>query len=518
MVGMDRRSFGKGMLGLGFGALVAGSAVGCTSATGAAGSGTGGTAGSKTLSLALDMAYGSFDPAKQQSAFSLVLPWQACFDTLLRYEPDGTVSPNAAESYTFNDDKTELTLVIRSGMRFTDGTAVDAAAVKASLEHMKNGGGSDAGRLADVTVTVKDASTVVLTTPKPKGLLPTFLCLAPGIISSPKSHTAKNRDTTPVGSGPYKLDAAATTTGSTYTFVRNEDYWNKAAYAYDKIVMRQMTDITARVNALKSGQINAAPISSQTTTEVQSSGLTLLKNEVNWAGLFLGDPEGKVIPALKHVEVRRAINMVFDRQAILNSLFQGQGKVTNQIFHNGSPAYLAGMVDHYAYDVAKAKKLMKKAGYADGFSFELPAIPGLEFATPLITQQLGLLGIKAKQAKIAANQVLPALFSGKYPIFFTFMESRTPLWDLVQTVAPEAVWNVTHTADPRLQPLLDKAQVLDGAAAAENAQAANEFLVEQAWFCPWVLPTNFYATDKTTSARPYLGSVVPYLRSFKPAA
>ncbi|UUU29416.1 ABC transporter substrate-binding protein [Streptomyces sp. CA-210063] len=514
MVDMDRRAFGKGMLGLSFAALLTGAATGCSTSE----SGTGGGTGSKVLTLALDFPYGSFDPAKQASGYAVVLPWQACFDTLLRYEPDGTISPGAAESFTANDDNTELTLKLRSGMKFTDGTVVDAAAVKASLEHMKNGGGSDSSRLADVTVTVKDSSTVVLTTPKPNGLLPTFLCLAPGILSSKKSHTAKDRDTRPVGSGPYTLDVANTTMGSTYTFVRNEDHWDKAAYPYHKVIMREMADITARVNALKSGQVDCSPVTSQTSAEVKGSGLVLLENSVNWAGLFLSDPDGKVIPALKHVKVRRAINMIFDRPAILKALFQGNGKVTNQIFHAESDAYLADMVDHYPYDVAKAKALMEEAGFERGFSFDLPVIPGQDFATPLIVQQMALLGIKAKRVELPANQVLAELLSGKYPIFFLAIESRSPLWDVVQAVMPGAIWNVNHASDSELQPLLDKAQVLDGAAAKENAQAVNRWLVEQAWFCPWVLPTNFYATDKQTSAKPYVGSVVPYLHSFKPSA
>ncbi|MFC8432354.1 ABC transporter substrate-binding protein [Streptomyces sp. NPDC057253] len=516
MVNMDRRTFGRSLLGLGFGAALMGTTSACTSA--GTGSSGGGSTGSKTLTLAVDQEIASLDPAKQQSGSSVVQVWQACFDTLLRYEADGSISPNAAESFTFNKEKTELTLKLRQGMKFTDGTAVDAQAVKASLEHMKSGGGSDASRLAGVTVTVKDAATVVLTTQKPTGLLPTFLCLAPGILASTASLKASDRDTRPVGSGPYKLDAAATTSGSTYTFVRNPDYWNKAAYPYDKVVIRQMTDITARLNALKSGQVNAGLISSQTKTEAQSSGLTVLQNSVNWAGLFLSDQQGKVIPALKDVRVRRAINMVFDRPAILKSLFQGNGTATNQIFNNKSDAYLPGLLDYYAYDVAKAKALMKEAGYEKGFSFDLPAITGLDFANPIIVQQLALLNIKANQVKIAGNQVITALFSGKYPIFYFALESRSALWDIVQAVAPDAIWNLNKVSDPRLQPLVEKAQLLSGAAEKANARAINTFLVEQAWFCPWVLPANLYATDKSVTAQPFLGSAAPYVQSFKPAA
>lgn len=512
MTSIDRRTFGRGVLGAGFGALLLG-AAGCTGE----GSTTTGGSGTKTLTLASDAAFTGFDPAKQVSSSTRVLLWQAVFDTLLRLEPDGSIVPNAAESFTFNDAKTEMTLKIRPGMRFTDGTAVDAEAVKASLEYMKNGGGSDSGRLADVQVAVEDVGTVVLTTPEAKGLLPIFLCLSTGILSSPASHKAAGRDTEPVGSGPYRLDAAATTSGATYTFVRNEDYWNKDAFPYDKVVVRQMPDITARVNALKTGQISGTPLTIQTYAEAERSGLNVLRNSVNWAGLMMLDQQGKVIPALGEVKVRRAVNMVFDRPAILKALFQGQGKVTNQIFNEKSDAYLADMVDHYPFDVEKARSLMAEAGYADGFSFTLPAYSGMDFANPLIVQQLALLNIRAEEMKVPADKTVATLVTGRYPIFFWMMESRTALWDIVQSLPSTAVWNPNRTVDPALAPLLEKAQRLDGAEAEANAQAINRFLIEEAWYCPWTLPASFYATDGKTSAEPFLGSAVPYLSGFRPA-
>lgn len=510
MADMDRRTFGRGTLGISFGTLLMGGTAACTS-----GGSSGGGTGSQTLTLAIDSEYTSFDPAEQSSGGSVVQVWHAVFDTLLRIGPDGEISPNAAKSYAFNDDNTELTLTLRDGMTFTDGAAVDAEAVKSSLEHMKNGGGSDASRLANVTVTVRDAATVVLTTPEPTGLLPTFLCLAPGILSSPDSHTASNRDTRPVGSGPYTLDADATTSGSTYTFVRNDDYWNKDAYPYDKVVVRVMTDITARLNALKSGQVNATLITSQTKAEAESSGLSVLENRVNWAGLFLADRDGKKVPALGDVRVRRAINMVFDRSALLESLYQGNGRVTNQIFNDESEAYLSGLVDYYPYDVDQAKSLMREAGYENGFTFELPAISGLDDANPIIIQQLEKLNITATEVSVPQSQLGTRLLGGEFAIFYFTLESRSPLWDITQSVTPDAVWNVFKVSDSTLQPMLDDAQRLSGDAARGNAQDINRHLVEQAWFCPWALPANYYATDSDTTAEPYYGSTVPYLRSFK---
>jgi peptide/nickel transport system substrate-binding protein len=487
------------------------SAAGCSPGTGS-GDGTSG-ANTQLLTIGLSSDFGSFDPAKVQSGGDVVQVWQAVFDTLLKYDPDGSIAPNVAESFDFSSDHTKLTMKIRSGLKFTDGATVDAAAAKASMEHMKTGGGSDASRLADVA----DALTLVLTTPNPNGLLPTFMCLATGIVASPASLEASDRDQKPVGSGPYKLDAAATTTGATYSFVRNPDYWNKDAFPYEKVVFKSMVDSTARVSALKSGQINAGLATTQTAQELKSSGATLIEHSVNWAGLFIADRAGKVVPALGEVKVRQAMNMVFDREGILKALFQGQGAVTNQIFNDKSDAFLPEMVNFYAYDVDKAKSLMAEAGYENGFDLTIPAFTGLDFANPIITQQLGLLNIRVTQAKLSGPQAIFELLSGKYPVFFFTLESRAALWDIVQALTPTAIWNVNKDQDAALTPLLDKAQLAEGEEAKTNAQAINKFLIEQAWFSPWVLPTNFYAVDKKTSSTPVLGASAPYMYTFKPS-
>lgn len=516
MVDVSRRNFNKA---LAFGSLSAVmlAAAGCTPGTSTTGAGSTGTT-PQTLTLGLDLDFGSFDPSKVQSGGSVLQVWQSVFDTLLRLDTDGTVLPNLAESYEFNDEHTELVMTIRKDVKFTDGAVVDANAAKVSLENMKNGSGSDASRLADVTITAPDDRTVVLTSSVPNGLLPTFMCLAPGIVASPASLTAADRDQKPVGSGPYTLDAAATTSGATYSFIRNPDYWNKDAYPFEKVVFKSLIDISARVNALKSGQINGAPATSATATELRSSGVTLMETRPAWAGLFIGDRNGTVIPALGQVKVRQAINMVFDRPAILEALFQGAGTVTNQIFNEQSEAFLPDMVDRYPYDVNTAKSLMAESGYESGFDLKIPALAGFDIANPLITQQLGLLGIRVTQETLSGPQAIFELLSGKYPIFYFPLESRTALWDIVQGIAPAAIWNVNKAQDPALTPLIEKAQTLEGSEAKANAQAINKFLIEQAWFCPWVYPESYYGTDKGTSAQPVIGSAVPYLHSITPAA
>jgi peptide/nickel transport system substrate-binding protein len=440
--------------------------------------------------------------------------WQSVFDTLLRYNADGTIVGNLAEKFELNADNTVLTMKLRSGVKFTDGTTLDAAAAKASIEHMKTGGGSDASRVANLQVDAPDASTLVLTSPTPNGLMPTFMCLAPGIVASPASLSAADKDQKPVGSGPYMLDSAGTTSGATYAFVRNPDYWNKDAFPFEKVVYKIMPDITARISALKSGQINGGLATPQTAAELKGSGLNLVENKVNWAGLFLGDRSGKLQPALGQVKVRQAMNMVFDREAIIKALFQGYGTVTNQIFNDRSEAFLPDAVDQYPFDVERAKSLMVEAGYAEGFNLEVPTLASLAYAMPIIIQQLGLINIKVNQIQLAGPTAIREILSGKYPVFYFTLESRGALWDIVQALTPTAVWNITKDEDPALTTLLTKAQTLKGEEFKATAQAINKFLVDQAWFSPWALPTTFYATDKKSTAEPVLGSTAPYLKTF----
>lgn len=514
MTQISRRSFNQTAL---FGSLSAVmlAAAGCAPAS----SGTSGGAASTStdlITLALDQDFVGFDHAKLPSGSAAVQAWQAVYDTLLVMDSNGNVVPNLAESFEFNDAHTVLTLKLRQGVKFHDGTVLDAAAAQASLEHMKTGGGPDSGRLADVTITAPDATTLVLTSSAPNGLLPMWMAMAPGIVASPASLKSADLEINPVGSGPYKIDASATTSGATYTFVRNAEHWNKSAFPYEKLVFKVMTDISARVSALKSGQINGTNINSQSAAEVKASA-TLLESHVQWAGLILGDRNGRVIPALGEVKVRQAINMVFDRPAIVKALFQGQGKVTNQIFNDRSEAFLPDMIEHYPYDVEKAKSLMAEAGYPDGFELTIPSITGLDFANPIIVQQLGLIGIKVQQTKLSGPQAFPDIFAGKYPVFFFIMDTRTPLYDIVGNLPVTGTWNINRAVDPELNPLLEKAQIATGAEAESNAQAINKMIIEKAWFCPWALPTNFYATDKKTSAEPDFGNNAPNLSSFKPS-
>lgn len=468
-----------------------------------------------TLTLGVDVQPRSWDPAQQVSGGAGVLYWQPVFDTLLKYAPDGSIQPNAAEEFSYNEDRTVLTLKLREGMTFTDGSPVDAAAAKASLEHMRDSAGPDSSRLKGVKVDVVDGVTLTLTTERPNGLLAQFLTWAPGILSSPASLAAAKDAAAPVGSGPYKFVAAESTSGDKRVYERNDAYWNAKAYPYQRVEIRVMEDETARLNALRSGQINAAPISPANAGQAESTGLSLIANTVNWAGMFIMDRDGKMVPALKEVKVRQAMNKVFDREAIVKAIYSGRGVPSNQIFNPNSPAFDKELLAASEYDVEEAKALMEEAGYAEGFKLTIPEIAGrTAMLSPIIKQQLGLLNIDVTIESVPATQYLDKFLKGTYPVVPFSLPSGTPAADIDGSVAPNAIWNVFKNVDPELTKKIDELQVAPADQQQEISQSINKFITEKAWFNVLAFPESYWAF-KGASAEKMTGNSSPYLYTFK---
>ncbi|MFC7619564.1 ABC transporter substrate-binding protein [Microlunatus sp. GCM10028923] len=461
------------------------------------GGGGGGEIDHSVLNLALAGEPGSWNPAMLTSAGDVRWRWMAVYDTLLRAEPGGKVVPGAAESYDFSEDAKTLTMKLRSGMKFSDGNPVDSAAVKASIVNMQNGGGTDASRVAGLTIETPDDLTVILKSPEPRGQLPVFMSFSTGVVASPAALKSKDVDNTPVSSGPYVLDVANTTSGSVYTFNKRPDHWEADRYPYQKLVLTVMTDLNARVNALRAGQVSGASIDREVAAEAEASGIKVTKRVNSWLGLYIMDRNGKRTKALGDKRVRQAMNMVFNRDDIATGLYQGEATPTTQIFNPETPAYLKELDGRYPYDVEKAKQLMADAGYADGFSLTIPAqSPDTDQANPLIIQQLGLLNIKVTEKPLSGPTAINDILSGKFDVLYAWIGMADPLFDTVQSLVPDAVWNTSKATDPRLSEMVTKAEVLTGAEADANFQEINRFCVEEAWFVPWVNAKFYFGLDR----------------------
>ena len=490
-------------------ALVAG--VGACS-----GAGAGSSAAAKTLTIASVLDNNSFDPT-QLNIGNQMQYWSPVFDTLLTRDKDNELQPWLATAWKYDATRTTLNLKLKSGVKFTDGTPFDATAVKANLANLAAGTGQNSymsRSIASYQIVGPSEINLKLKTPDP-GLID-YLASVGGVMASPKSLKSATVATTPVGSGPYVLDKTGTVAGSTYTYRRNPDYWNTAAFPYDKIVIKPMTDLTARLNALKSGQVNAALTDTNSLAEGKRSRLTVNTTPVNWIGLLLMDRDGKLVPALKDVRVRKAINYAFDREAILKNVSHGEGTLTTQIFNAAGDGYDKSLDSAYTYDVAKAKQLLSEAGYADGFTVTMPEAASYAQYNAIIGQQLAAIGITVKWVKVPANALIPEILSGKYPVAFMTLGSQSAWQDIQKSVTRKSPWNPQKAGDPQLDKLLATAQGAPEAQLPAAMQAVSKWLVDNAWFAPWYRENSVLLSDAKTAVTMQAYNVAPAISSFAP--
>lgn len=462
----------------------------------------------------------SFDPAQGQEG-SWLPTFQAVYDTLILRKPDSSLAPMLATSWNYNADRTELTLQLRSDVTFSDGSKFDAAAAKANLDHFRKGSGPQGGTLADISsVDVVSESTVKikLTVASPSLLF--ALANAGGLMGSPKALGTEGIKTNPVGTGPYTIDSKETVAGSQYVFVKRANYWNPGLQHYDKVIIKTIADPTATLNALLSGQLDAALLNTKTAVQArQNTDLKEYRYINNWLGLILYDRDGKIAPAMGDVRVRQAISYAIDSKSILKNIYNGQGQQTTQIFNPTSTAFDASLDSRYPFDPEKARKLLAEAGYGNGFEITLPVAASLDPGMiAVVVKQLGDVGIKVRTQAADPANLIGDLTSTKYAaIPMTLFMPDT--WTTINTsVSASAVFNAQRTADPKVQALIGKIRTASEPEATSDARELNSYLVDQAWFVPFFRLDQTFFANKKVKVTPQQEQVLPSIYNYEPAS
>jgi peptide/nickel transport system substrate-binding protein len=445
---------------------------------------------------------------------------QAVYDTLVQDSSSGVIGPDLATAWSYNAAKTVLTLTLKTGVKFTDGTVFNASTAVANLEAFQKGTSSNAADLVNMASAKAASPTqLVITLKQPDPAFLVYLSQNAGLQESPKAFSGSTAKTVPVGSGPYVMDTAATVPGSSYTFTANAKYWNKAEQHYAKIVMTVFSTATALLDAVQGGQVNAANTFDNTAlTQIQNAGFTVYPLQLNWEGLMLLDREGTMSKPLANVQVRQAINYAFDRSALLKAIGGGFGAVTTQIFSPTSPAFDKALDSYYTFDPAKAKQLLTQAGYPNGFTLNMPEAPALGASTyALIAQELANIGIKVNNTSYAGNGIFTAILAPKYPATFFELQEDPTVWQETQfVIAQSATWNPFHAANPTVAGYIKTIQTGSTTAADGAAKALNQYLVQNAWFVPFFRPQSSFVADKNTAVTVQIGNALPYLWNIKP--
>lgn len=461
----------------------------------------------------------SWDPAQAHVGHQL-LPYQIVYDTLLLREPDGTLAPMLATAWEYDDTRTVLTLDLRTDVTFSDGEPFDAEAVKANLESFKAGNGRQAVQLTQFeSAEVIDEDTVEITLAEPDPAMEYYLSQAAGLMASPAAIEAGTLETSPVGTGPYEFDAANSTRDSQATFTAREDYWNPELQKFDGVELRILDELSARVNAAVSGQVDYTTLDARSAQQALDTGLEIIPDyQVDWTGLTIFDREGALNPALADARVRQAMNYAVDRDTLLEQLQLGYGTATSQVFGPESGAYLEELEDYYPYDPDRARELLAEAGYADGFELTLPVISGFATQVTAMSQQLADVGITVVQESVAAPNYVADATQSKFEAF-NFNLFQGEAWVAInQIIAPTATFNPFGTTSPELQELLDIVQA-GGEGSEAAAQAVNEYVTENAWFVPLYRIDQIAVYDpEVLTVEAQVQQAIPSIYNFAPAS
>src|SRR5713101_7991627 len=310
--------------------------------------------------MAMTLEPPGLDPTSGAAAAIAEVTLYNVYETLTKVREDGSVVPLLAESFETAPDLKTYTFKLRKGVTFQNGEPFNAEAVKFSYERAaaSTSTNKDKSLFQSIAqITTPGGDTVVINMKNPEPNLPFLLGQASASIVEPKS--APTNATAPVGTGPYVL--AAWAKGSSITLTKWPGYRNAAAIHLTKILIRFISDPSAQVASLLSGDVDAFP------RVAAARSLAQFKADPRFA-VQIGGSRAKTIVAINNkkkplddVRVRRAILAAIDRKAMIEGAADGFGVPIGSFYTPGSLGYI-DTTDVNPFDVEKAKKLLAKIG------------------------------------------------------------------------------------------------------------------------------------------------------------
>ncbi len=455
-----------------------------------------------TLTIALDKAPASLDPADMEQSTSPFA--QPAYDALIGIEPDGTLVPALATDWGFLDEENRVfEITLREGVTFSDGVALDADALIANLEHL-DGGKSNVATLVNGGAYEKvDDDTVRITWDTPHPLAPQAFTQrwVAGMVVSPDAiaDDSVSLATQTVGAGPYVLDQQRTVAGSSYVYTARDDYWNPDSQHWDEIVITVIENPEQRLNAVRTGEADYVAGDLSTADAAEAAGARVLSAPTIVYGMSLLDRDGTLGSPLADVRVRQAINHALDRESIATALLGDYGFATEQTVVPSEPGYVQALDGRYEYDPDRAKSLLADAGYPDGFSIPVVASTSATAATlsQVLVEQLAQVGITVELDARPSADYFEGMTSGTFPAAVIGYGSQPIPMEYDGLFGPTAIFNPLGSQSDSIDDLMAQALVAGEMDAKDLYEQVVTELVEEAWFAPAVFAPVFYFAGDT---------------------
>ena len=437
-------------------------------------------------------------------------------ESLLRQAPDGSIEPGLAT--VSSPSPTTMVFTLRPGVKFWDGHPVAPADVVYSLDRQfsSNLGGynsADFSRVALITAT--GTSQVTIKLKQPDYWLEGELASIPGIVIEKNfaEKEAKNYGT-PAGSimctGAYMLKSW--TPGVGLVAVRNPHYWNPSVHPLaSQITLKAVPDAASVTAGLLTGAIQGDyAVGLPTLDQLKDSSSVKVYLGPGWSSDVFAITSLKGV--LGNLNVRRALSLALNRQAIINSVYQGAAQLPRWLANPGTFGY-GKAVFHAAYgsspvltqNIAEAQKLVMQAGDTGktitiGTSSQLAVIAEVTAAYQAAAHAIGL------------KVILKSVSAQDYINFFTDPKFRAgidglpevdygdyadPAALLAHIVLPGGIENFDHFNDPTITAEVERARTTASPSKrAALIAEAEKLTAEQLPFIPDVQPDTVLVLEK----------------------
>ena len=384
-----------------------------------------------TLRAALQLDIANLD-AYYDSAGSVVVMNRHIWDTLYFIDPtNNELVPALASGSSFLDDKT-LDVTLRRGVKFHDGSDMDANDVAYTLNWIKD----PANKIKSVSkatwiekVDILDTHKVRIHMKKPNALALRFLSLFPihpeGIY---EKHGVAAMNIEPIGTGPYRVKSMDL--GKKYVLERFDDHYSESPKGRAKIANLEVSIIpepATQIAEIMSGNLDwIYKVAADQATELSSvKSLEVESKPTSRTMYIVLDAAGRTGPdsPFKSLKVRQAVAHAIDRQGIVKALVKGGAQVLDAFCFSQDFGCPKDNLKQYSYDPEKARQLLTEAGYPDGFEVTFSAWRDRPYVEAIMSN-LADVGIKVKLNYIKLTPLRKQWENGELPMVYGSIGSR----------------------------------------------------------------------------------------------
>ncbi|RAO47839.1 Glutathione-binding protein GsiB [Micromonospora saelicesensis] len=427
------------------------------------------------LVIALSAEPDALDPTLSRSLYSRYV-FQAMCQKLYDVNEQAQVVPQLATALpTTSGDGRTVTISLRPGVRFADGTAFDSAAVKATLQrHLTNARSARKSELGPIDgVDTPDAQTVVLRLKQPFAPLLGALADRAGMIMSAQALRTLGDDfaSAPVCVGPFKF--AKRVPQNSIEVVRDPNYYDASKVHLDTISWRILTDASIRAANLRSGDAQVADsVSTQDVASLrQDAAVSVLQSQsLGYQGLTIniGNVDGvgtapKAInrPLAQNAKVRQAFEHAIDRKALVDAVFNGLHAAACSPISPASTFSSPEAQTCPAHDPAKAKQLLAEAGVQTPYTVTMLAsnTPDTLRLAQALQSMVKDGGFDLKINPVEYSSLLDEQDRGNFELLQLGWSGRIdPDANITNFVGTGASQNVAGYSNPQLDTLLTQAR------------------------------------------------------------